>query len=405
MVKKNDHYYISTVTNTSITDAFKSKKLTTLPRGFKSFITSAGIKDTSLDLGIIVSDAPCAAAAVFTTNKIKGNPVQVGIKHIKNGRISAVVVNSKNSNVATGKQGYEDCIRICKSVASEVGIPVTEVFPSSTGVIGRRIPVEKITDAIAGFKSKLHSPADLEGFAQAIMTTDTFAKFAVRKVGGATIVGVAKGSGMIEPNMATMLSYFFTDAKIGSASLKRILKAVVNPTYNSLSVDTDMSTSDTVLAIANGVAGKVNEKAFEKAFGEIALELTRMLARDGEGATKLFTVTVKDCLNAKQAKAIGKSIINSPLVKTAIYKGDPNWGRIFMAIGKTPGAKVVPEKIKIRWGGKAYTNDELPALSKYLQENEELQLEITMGTGKARWTVYGCDYTEDYVKINAYYTT
>jgi glutamate N-acetyltransferase/amino-acid N-acetyltransferase len=172
-----------------------------------------------------------------------------------------------------------------------------------------------------------------------------------------------------------------------------------------MSVDTDTSTSDTLLAMANGLAGKVSASAFQRAFYEIALELTRMLARDGEGATKLFTVTVKDCLNEKQAKAIGKSIINSPLVKTAIYKGDPNWGRIFMAIGKTPGVKVSPEKIRIRWGGKAYTNDSLADLSKYLQENEELKLEISMGTGKKAWTVFGCDYTEEYVKINAYYTT
>lgn len=391
--------------NATITDKFKSKKLEARPRGFKSFITSAGIKDSHLDLGVIVSEVPCTAAAVFTKNQVKGNPVQVGIKHIKGGKVSAVVVNSKNSNVATGKQGYEDCLRICKAVADEMGAPLTQVFPSSTGVIGRRLPVEKITAALKGFAKKTTAPADFEGFARAIMTTDTFPKFVSRKIGKATLVGVAKGSGMIEPNMATMLSYFFTDAKIPAPALKQLLKNVVASTFNSLSVDTDTSTSDTVLIAANGVAGPVPQKEFANAFQEIALELTRMLARDGEGATKLFRVTVKDCLNEKHAKAIGKSIINSPLVKTAIYKGDPNWGRIFMAIGKTPGVKVVPEKIRIRWGGRAYSNEQLSALSEYLKANEELALEISMGTGKKAWTVYGCDYTEEYVKINAYYTT
>ncbi len=391
--------------NASISETFKSKPLVAIPRGYKTFITNAGIKDSSLDVGVVVSEVPANAAAVFTRNQIKGNPVQVGMKHIKGRKVSAVVVNSKNSNVATGKPGYDDCVKICKSVADQLGVAVGQVFPSSTGVIGRRLPAARVIAALSSLNKNLNANADFEGFAKAIMTTDTFPKFVSRKVGKATIVGVAKGSGMIEPNMATMLSYIFTDAALPAAQLKRLLKAAVEPAYNSLSVDTDTSTSDTVLVMANGLAGKVSLPAFTKAFNEITLELTRMLARDGEGATKLFTVTVKDCLNEKQAKAVGKSIINSPLVKTAIYKGDPNWGRIFMAIGKTPGVKVNPEKIRIRWGNRSYTNEQLSDLTAYLQQNEELRLEISMGTGKKSWTVYGCDYTEDYVKINAYYTT
>lgn len=393
------------IENPTISDSFKSAPLKEWPRGFKTFITNAGIKDTSLDLGIVVSEVPAAAAAIFTQNQVKGNPVLIGMKHIKGGKVSALVVNSKNSNVATGKPGYADCLKICKAVADELALPVSHVFPSSTGVIGRRLPAEKIVSAVKGLQGKLSPEADFAGFANAIMTTDTFPKFVARKIGKATLVGVAKGSGMIEPNMATMLSYFFTDAKISAPALKKLLKNTADTTFNSLSVDTDTSTSDTVLVMANGLAGIVSEKAFEKAFREVATDLTRKLARDGEGATKLFTVTVKDALNGKQAKAVGKSIINSPLVKTAIYKGDPNWGRIFMAIGKTPGVKLNPDKIKIRWGGKAYPNDQLAELSKYLQVNEELKLEVSLGTGKAAWTVYGCDYTEEYVKINAYYTT
>lgn len=393
------------IENRTISDAFKSRPLIAAPRGFRSFITNAGIKDSSLDLGVIVSEVPATAAALFTRNQVKGNPVQVGMQHIRGGKVTALVVNSKNANVATGRQGYADCIQVCRAVAHELKVPVTQVFPSSTGVIGRRLPVAKIVSALKGLSGKLRSEADFEGFASAIMTTDTFPKFAVRKIGDATLVGVAKGSGMIEPNMATMLSYFFTDAKLSAATLKKVLKSAADATFNSLSVDTDTSTSDTVLVMANGLAGSVGEKAFAKAFGEVATELTRMLARDGEGATKLFVVTVKNAATPAQAKAIGKSIINSPLVKTAIYKGDPNWGRIYMAVGKTPGVRVNPEKIKIRWGGRAYSNDQLAQLSEYLQTNEELRLEVSLGVGKAAWTVYGCDYTEQYVAINAYYTT
>jgi glutamate N-acetyltransferase/amino-acid N-acetyltransferase len=393
------------IENPSISASFKSKPLTVVPRGFSSFITNAGIKDTSLDLGVIVSETPAAAAALFTQNQIKGHPVQVGIQHIRGGKITALIVNSKNANVATGRQGYADCLRVCQAVAKELKIPVTQVFPSSTGVIGRRLPVQKIITALKNLKSKLKPEADFAGFARAIMTTDTFPKYAVRKIGRATLLGVAKGSGMIEPNMATMLAYFFTDAKLSVAALRKHLRATADVTFNSLSVDTDTSTSDTVLLMANGLAGTVSEQAFAKALRELATELTRMLARDGEGATKLFTVTVKGAATPAQAKAVGKSIINSPLVKTAIYKGDPNWGRIYMAIGKTPGVRLNPEKIKIRWGGKEYPNNELNELSRYLHDNEELKLEVSLGVGDGSWTVYGCDYTEKYVEINAYYTT
>lgn len=391
--------------NPTITAAFKPKKLTAVPRGFRTFIANAGIKDTSLDLGVVVSDAPATAAAIFTQNHVKGNPVLVGIKHIKAGRVSALVVNSKNSNVATGKVGFADCLKVCNAVAKELRIPVTQVFPSSTGVIGRRLPADKIVGAVKNLNAKLSTEPDFEGFANAIMTTDTFAKFVSRKIGKATLVAVAKGSGMIEPNMATMLTYFFTDAALSKNALQKILKNTAAKTFNSLSIDTDTSTSDTAMAMANGLAGAVSETAFAKAFESAAMELTRMLARDGEGATKLFVVTVKGARTEAQAKAVAKNIVNSPLVKTAIYKGDPNWGRIFMAVGKTFDAQVDASKIKIRWGGKSYNNAGLKDLSAYLKSNEELALEVSLGVGKSQWTVYGCDYTEDYVKINAYYTT
>ncbi|MCX7634050.1 MAG: bifunctional glutamate N-acetyltransferase/amino-acid acetyltransferase ArgJ, partial [Turneriella sp.] len=374
--------------NPTISERFKSRPLDAVPRGYRSFVTSAGIKDTSLDLGIVVSDVPAAAAALFTRNQVKGNPVLVGMEHIRGGKISAVVVNSKNSNVATGKRGYEDCLRVCRAVAGELSLPVSQIFPSSTGVIGRRLPVDKIVAAMRQLESKL-VPADFARFAEAIMTTDTFPKFAARRVGKATLVGVAKGSGMIAPNMATMLAYFFTDAELSPTFLRKVLREVADRTFHSLSVDSDTSTSDTVLILANGLAGKVPEKQFAAAMASVATELVRMLARDGEGATKLFVVTVKRARSEKEAHAIGMSIINSPLVKTAIYKGDPNWGRIFMAIGKTPGVKILPDKIRLLWGGRAYRDSELTQLARYLQENEELHLTVDLGVGNAAWTVYG----------------
>ncbi len=377
------------------------------PRGYKTFATNCGIKDKTLDLGLVVSEVPANAAALFTQNKFPGEPVVVGKKHIKDGKLQAVIVNSKNANVATGKEGYQIAVDICKKLAKEINIKTKLVLPSSTGVIGRRLPVEKVLSALDGLEGQLVSPPDFELFAKSIMTTDTVHKIVSKKVGRATIVGVAKGSGMIEPGMATMLSYFFTDAKVPKDQLKKALKAATEVSFNSLSVDSDTSTSDTVAILANGLAGKVKYKDFTKVLTELAIELTRKLARDGEGATKLFIVDVKNAHSKKDARRIGKSIINSPLVKTAIYKGDPNWGRITMAVGKTPGIKIKPAKMKILWGKKPrkYGDDELDELSKYLQTNEELYLTVDLGSGKSAWRVYGCDLTEEYVKINAYYTT
>lgn len=390
-----------------------------IPQGFSSFVTCANIKNNSEDLTVVCSERPCNAVAMFTKNKVKGNPVLVGKKHIKDGSIQAIVVNSKNANVATGKQGYQDALNICKKVAEELDISCKNVFPSSTGIIGRRLPVEKITSALNSLKSNLKTPADFSHVAKAIMTTDTFAKTVSVTFDGITICGIAKGSGMIEPNMATMLAYFFTDAKISSKQLSIILKKIVKKTFNSLSVDTDTSTSDTVLLMANGMVENAkkknsNKKKFIRKFSEelekLATELTRMLARDGEGATKLFTVDVIHAKSKHDAKKIGKSIINSPLVKTAIYKGDPNWGRIFMAVGKTPNVKINPNTIKLFWGKDIRYYDQqseeaLQQLHSYLSGSEEIFLTVDLQQGKKNWRVYGCDLTEEYVHINAYYST
>ena len=377
-----------------------------LPQGFSTFYTSCGIKDQTLDLGVVHSQVSCNAAVLFTQNKVTGAPIQVGRKHIKNGRLQTVIVNSKNANVATGEQGYQIALDICQEVAKQLNIDISDVLPSSTGVIGRRLPVERIITALDDLKEKLQTPADFEGFAKSIMTTDTQYKMVSAKVDNASIVGVAKGAGMIEPNMATMLAYFFTDAKISAKKLHKCLKKANEVSFNSLSIDTDTSTSDTVAILANGVAGKVDTKNFEKTLQKLAIELTKKIAQDAEGATKLFIVDVIGAASNKDARKIGKSIINSPLVKTAIYQGDPNWGRIMMAVGKAK-AKVKAPKIKIKWGvpSKEYLDTELEQLSAYLRNNHELHLTVELGLGKGKWRVYGCDLTEEYVKINAFYTT
>ncbi len=376
-----------------------------IPAGFSIYVSSCGIKDNTLDLGVVYSEVPAAAAAMFTRNKVVGNPILVGREHIASGTLQAIVVNSKNSNVATGKQGYKDSVEICKKTAKELSLKTNDVLPSSTGVIGRPLPVDKILIDLEGLSEKLKSGNSFQDFAAAIMTTDTFPKFGSRKIGNASLVGVAKGSGMIEPDMATMLSYFFTDAKISPKKLNEMLKRVVEKTYNSLSIDSDTSTSDTVAILANGKVGKVDENEFESALYDLALELTRYLAFDAEGATKLFVVDVEGAASNKEAKKIAKSIINSPLVKTAIYQGDPNWGRIFMAVGKTEGVKIDPDKIHIFWGNPPKEYSDLSELSSYLKQNEELLLTVKLGIGDGDWRVYGCDLTEEYVHINAFYTT
>ena len=371
-----------------------------------SYHTSCGIKDNTLDLGVVFSETPANSAAVFTRNAFPGEPVKIGRKIIQNGLLQAIVVNSKNANVATGSDGYENSLKICRKTAQELNIPVDSVLPSSTGVIGRPLPFEKVLAGLDSLKDQLVNPADFPGFAAAIMTTDTFPKFVSAQTGNASIVGVAKGSGMIEPNMATMLSYFFTDAEISSNDLDRILRSCADKTFNCLSVDSDTSTSDTLVIMANGKAGKVDLVEFENTLLSLCTDLTKMLARDGEGATKLFIVDVINADSADAAKKIAKSIINSPLVKTMIYQGDPNWGRIYMAVGKTSGVHLREPQIQIFWGkNREIDSSSTTALSKYLRENEELFLTVDMCSGKSSCRVYGCDLTEEYVRINAFYTT
>lgn len=384
--------------------------------GFSWFGKNIGIKDESLDFGGILSDVPCQSAGVFTKNTMPGAPVLVGREHLKNGLLQAIIVNSKNANVATKQQGLEDSITICKLVAESCGLEPGMVLPSSTGVIGRLLPMETITRACKGVKQDFGtSEQHIEAFARSIMTTDTHPKCVSGKVGGATILGIAKGAGMIEPNMATMLCYFVTDAKIASNKLQPMLGRVVDRSFNRISVDTDTSTSDTVVILSNGLAGQVKEDEFEAVLLEMAIHLAKEIARDGEGATKLIELLVSGARTEEQALLTAKTVINSPLVKTAIYGADPNWGRFVMAIGKVFQYSVDIRELRIIFGQGDHRlqidagileRDDVPLhdISEMLKR-DEIHIEILLGNGPYSERVWGCDLTEEYVKINAYYTT
>ena len=385
-------------------------------RGFSWMGVNLGIKDESLDFGVIVSECECSAAGVFTRNNLPGAPVIVGRENIENGRLQAIVVNSKTANVATGKVGIEDAKNMCLWTGEALGFDPKLVLPSSTGVIGQRLPIKKIHEGCKSIAENLGSSQEyIEKFARAIMTTDSHPKWSSNSVGNATILGIAKGAGMIEPNMATMLSYFVTDAKLSSGDLQDILERVVNKSFNRISIDSDTSTSDTVVILANGLAGAVDAENFETALTNSAMQLAKEIARDGEGATKLIELTVSGAESQRMALQIAKSIINSPLVKTAIHGADPNWGRFVMAVGKVFEYPVPLEDLSINFknGGLVLTVDaekletetvDLDAISKLLQ-NQEIFIEVVVGAGKFSETVWGCDLTKGYIEENAFYTT
>ena len=384
--------------------------------GFSWLGINLGLKDQTLDFGVIASECKCTAAGVFTRNNFPGAPVTVGRENIQNGQLQAIVVNSKIANVATGQTGIEDARKMCRWTGEALGIASELVLPSSTGVIGRRLPVEKIREGCQIIPEKLGSSSVyIENFARAIMTTDRHPKWNCSSIENATLLGVAKGAGMIEPDMATMLSYFVTDAQLSSEQLQKMLRRVVNQSFNRISIDSDTSTSDTVIILANGLAGPVDAQQFEKAFSNSAMQLAKEIARDGEGATKLIELKVSGAESQQMALQIGKSIINSPLVKTAIHGADPNWGRFVMAVGKVFEYPVPLPDLSINFGTGSQVlsvNAEslnadtvnLDAISNLLQ-NQEVFLEVVVGDGKYSETVWGCDLTKDYIEENAFYTT
>jgi glutamate N-acetyltransferase/amino-acid N-acetyltransferase len=380
-----------------------------LPPGFRAHVDNLGIKDDTPDLAIVASDVPCAAAGVFTRSRFAG-PSVVRARHaVADGRLRATVVVSKNANVANGAAGDADATELQQLVAEQLGCPPDEVAITSTGVIGRRYPMPRIRAGLERIVPPL-AITDAMVVARAMMTTDTRPKVATARAGAATVVGVAKGVGMIEPDMATMLAMLYTDAEIAPRELDQRFRRVVDQTFNSLSVDTDTSTSDSAIVLANGLAGQVPADELESAMRSVCIDLTRQLASDGEGATKLLIVDVLGARDGAQARRVAKAIVNSPLVKTAVHGADPNWGRVVMAIGKCSDETDIDQtKVAVRFGGvEVYPRqtDEaaLARLQAYLR-GEEVVIAADLGIGAGAWRVYGCDLSDGYIRINADYTT
>jgi glutamate N-acetyltransferase/amino-acid N-acetyltransferase len=381
-----------------------------LPQGFSSYVANVGVKDDSKDFTVVLADAGATSAGVFTKSRFAGPSVEVSRRH-NTGNARAMVVISKNANVANGPVGLAHAEEVTASVAAKLGINANEVLIASTGVIGRVYPIERIRSGINALPFPL--PAhDAEEVARGIMTTDTVHKVCEATVAGsaARVVGVAKGVGMIEPDMATLIAMVFTDAQISSADLDRVFRGVINRTLNCVSVDTDTSTSDTAVILASGAAGAVDEASFAAALETVLLELTKKIARDGEGAETLIEVLVDDAKDAEQAKTVAKAIVNSPLVKTAVHGADPNWGRVAMAVGKCSDyTDINQDNVVIRFGTQeVYPSqvDEvgLAKLSEYMRGDDVL-IHVSLKTGSASATVWGCDLTDGYVRINADYTT
>lgn len=382
-----------------------------LPMGFSCHVSNVGVKDGSRDFTVVASDAPCSAAGVFTRSRFAGPSVEISRRHVADGSARAVVVVSKNANVANGARGRADAEELVSGVALRLGVATQEVLLASTGVIGRPYPMDRIRAGIAGLPVPLpgHDAIDV---ARGIMTTDTVHKIAATDIAGsrARIVGVAKGVGMIEPDMATLIALIFTDAAIEPPDLDAVFRRVTDATLNCVSVDTDTSTSDTAVILASGAAGTVAIDAFETALHGVLLDLTKKIARDGEGAETLVEVRVDRALDRAQAKTVAKAIVNSPLVKTAIHGADPNWGRVAMAIGKcSDHDDIDQDEVVIRFGDQeVYPNQidaaGLASLSRYMAGDEVL-VHVSLGTGDASATVWGCDLTDGYVRINADYTT
>jgi glutamate N-acetyltransferase/amino-acid N-acetyltransferase len=376
------------------------------PRGFRCASRNVGLKPEARDLTLFASDVDAAAAAVFTRNQFPGAPIILGRETMKGGALRAIIANSKVSNVATGARGVENARRMAAAAAAELGTDAGKVLVSSTGVIGVQLPVEKIEAGVRGMKADLQEDP-LVG-AEGIMTTDTHPKALSASVGDATITWVAKGSGMIEPNMATMLSYIFTDAALDAATLDRLLREAVHVSFNMLSVDTDTSTSDTCVILANGLAGAVDEAAFSAALTAGCVRMTEILARDGEGAEHLLRVTVREAVSDAEARLVAKSLVNSPLIKTMVHGADPNVGRILMAIGKcfdatinTSATNAWVNGFQVVGNGQRLEFDD--AIVRAALAVEVVDLEVSLGAGTASARAYGCDLTKGYIDENAAY--
>lgn len=388
------------------------------PKGYKAVGIHCGLKHKKHDLAVLISEVPASVAGVFTTNAIQAAPLLVTKEVVKeNGKMQAIIINSGNANACTGAQGMADAYMMQQKTAEKFGLAQELVGVASTGVIGEKMKMLPILNGI----EKLKPEASLEGsiqFSQAILTTDTVTKNTAYKtaIDGKEVIiaGTAKGSGMIEPNMATMLGFITTDAQIESVHLQQALKEVTEVTFNSITVDGDTSTNDMVLVLANGLAG--NEPltpshpdwaTFVKALHTVAQDLAKMIAKDGEGATKLIEVEVDGALSDSEARKIAKTVVGSPLVKTAVFGCDANWGRVIAAVGYS-GASVDPNGITIKIGETVVVTNGEPAqfseelLMQYLKQ-PEVKIHVHLNIGSGQGLAWGCDLTYDYVQINATY--
>ena len=377
----------------------------TAPEGFKIAAAAAGIRKSGLDLGLLYSDRPATTAAVFTRNAFPAAPILVTRQHLKvSGNTSrAVLVNAGNANAVTGEAGMNAARQCAAELAKHLGCKPSDVFISSTGVIGRPLPVEKISAAIPSLVREMN-PGGTDSFSRAIMTTDTVPKVATSRADGVRMLGFAKGSGMIHPNMATMLSYILTDAKIEFAALDKALRYAVDRSFHSMTVDGDTSTNDTVAVLANGASGvSPSPERFTAQLTEVCQTLAKAIARDGEGATKFVELTIEGAPSDEAAREIGRTIARSPLVKTAIYGCDPNWGRLICAVGNS-GIPLSGEEVELFIDDVPLINGDLKVASEKLK-SKEIKIRVSLHSGSGKATVWTCDLTEEYIHINADYTT
>ncbi|MBM7666837.1 glutamate N-acetyltransferase/amino-acid N-acetyltransferase [Solibacillus kalamii] len=405
-----------------MTSTIEMKKLSSKnivsPKGFTAAGVHCGLKHKKKDLAILVSEVPASVAGVFTTNAVQAAPLKVTKEVVyETKKMQAVIVNSGNANACTGKQGLLDAYEMQLLAAQKLGIESSLVGVASTGVIGEIMKMEPVKKGVELLNpdSKLESGID---FSQAILTTDTVMKnttYATIIDGKEVIVsGTAKGSGMIEPNMATMLGFITTDANIESEELQKALSSVTDCTFNSITVDGDTSTNDTVIVMANGLAGNdplspahPDWENFYTALRLVSEDLAKSIARDGEGATKLIEVEVDGAVSDEEARKIAKTVVGSPLVKTAVFGCDANWGRIIAAVGYS-GAVIDPDKITIKIGGATMVENGEPiqfseeALIEILKQHE-VKIFVSLEVGKGHGFAWGCDLTYDYVQINASY--
>jgi glutamate N-acetyltransferase/amino-acid N-acetyltransferase len=389
------------------------------PKGFLFSTVDAAIKKPGRkDLALIVSRSEASIAGMFTTNKVKAAPVKLDMEKIRSGRAQAIIVNSGNANACTGKKGMQDAREIVSLVADGLMVKPSLVYICSTGVIGVPLPMNRIRPNISKLMVGL-GKSTVEDVAKAIMTTDTSPKIVTRKIkiGGktGTMTGICKGAGMICPHIATMLCFVMTDIAVRQKTLDKVLQGVINNSFNSITVDGDRSTNDTVLIMANGMLGNkhITEKSssyhlFKKALNDVTYELSRMIIKDGEGATKLIEIQVRGASSEADARKAAFSVANSNLVKAAIYGNDVNWGRIMAALGHS-GIALKEDRTDIYFGKiaivKEGTDTGKERKAREIIKRKEFTIVIDLNIGKAYAKVLTCDLTEDYVKINASYRT